>query len=352
VSIQPDPASLHVRTDPLPAESDTSPSRVLVVDDDGASLETLAHILRGHRFQVTTAGRAQTAIERLQREPFDLVVTDLYLNGSLGYEVARAARERRPAIPVVLVTGRPTFDGAQRALQSQVAEILPKPIEPGVLVSTCRRAIWTAGIEQKARMLEASNRVLETVMPRVIEAKDPTTSGHSMRVVRYAEKLAVACGVDDSDQESLRLAALLHDVGKIGIPKEILTKAGPLTPDERLIVQAHPEVGYHILRGLEEMEKVGLWVYQHHERWDGKGYPNGLKGDEVELPGRILVLAEVYDALAEPRSYKGAWPVEQIVAFFRENAGTHFDPDLAHLVSDGLEREGKRFFADRPGMLF
>ena len=111
-------------------------------------------------------------------------------------------------------------------------------------------------------------------------------------------------------------------------------------------------MGYEVLEDLTEHENVRNWVYQHHERWDGGGYPNRLAGEEVALPGRILVLAEVYDALAEKRSYKDAWPIDKIVAFFRAQAGKHFDPDVAHMVADGLETKGSRFFAADDSMLF
>jgi putative two-component system response regulator len=150
----------------------------------------------------------------------------------------------------------------------------------------------------------------------------------------------------------LRLAALLHDIGKIGVPDHILTKPGPLTLDEREVVKRHPAMGYEVLAELADHADVRNWVYQHHERWDGKGYPNGLQGEDVDLPGRILVLAEVYDALAEQRSYKPAWPIPKIVALFREQAGRQFDPTLANMVADGLDRMGYRYFASNQGMLF
>jgi len=190
------------------------------------------------------------------------------------------------------------------------------------------------------------------VLPRTIEMKDPTTSGHAARVVGYTDSLAARCGVSDEDRVSLRLAALLHDIGKIGIPDHILTKPGPLTKEETDVVRLHPAMGYEVLAPLQDHDNVRTWVYQHHERWDGQGYPRGLHGEEVALPGRILVLAEVYDALAEQRSYKPAWPVPKIVALFRDQAGKHFDPQLAGMVADGLEKMGSRFFAPSPDLLF
>ncbi|MFO1055083.1 MAG: HD domain-containing phosphohydrolase [Planctomycetota bacterium] len=327
--------------------------RVLLVDDDPSTLAALADIVASAGARTTQVSDVGHACAALSQGSFDLVLTDLYLGEhELGYDVADAARRCRPEVPVVMLTGQPSFRGAADALRSQVRELVVKPVDPDVLIDACTRAIHNATIERRARILEGQNRVLSAVVPRMIEAKDPTTSGHAERVVHYADRLAERCGVSRADRESLRLAAVLHDVGKIGVPRSILCKEGPLDSAERKVIEEHPRVGYEILAGLEGCEDARDWVYQHHERWDGRGYPNRLAGEDVALPGRILILAEVYDALAETRSYKPAWEISRIVGFFREQAGKHFDPDLAGMVADGLEREERRFFAPRGGMLF
>lgn len=327
--------------------------RVLAVDDEATSLETVASILGCAGFDVTTTADPDHARNLLSRGLHDLVLTDLFFDDDpIGYEIARHAREARPAVPVVMLTGRPSFGYACEALRSQVAEILVKPVDGQALVDACQKVVMAAEIEARTSALEGRNRVLSRVIPKLVEAKDSTTSGHSERVVAYADTLGELCKLTPEERDSLRLAALLHDVGKIGIPREILNKPGPLTADEREVVNRHPALGRDILSDLEDSESVRDWVYQHHERWDGRGYPNGLRGEEVALPGRILVLAEVYDALAEERSYKPAWSTTRIVDFFREEAGRHFDPDLANLVADGLEEQGKRFFVRSDDLLF
>ncbi len=335
------------------AATTTKQQRVLVVDDEPEVLHSVESILQAANYEVLCMDSVTAAQNCLQQERFELVVSDLYLGEEhLGYEVADTAHAYQPNVPVILLTGRPSFGGAQEALRSHVQEIVVKPVDPFELVKTCRRTIQSANSERRQRQLEAQNKVLASVLPRAIEAKDPTTSGHAERVVHYSDTLAQRCEVDEKSREHLRMASLLHDVGKIGIPEEILTKQGPLTAEERQVIETHPEMGRQILESLEDSDEIRTWVYQHHERWDGGGYPNGLRGDEVALPGRILILAEVYDALAEERSYKPAWPTEKIVELFRHEAGSHFDPDLSHLVADGLERLGKRFFASQSGMLF
>lgn len=326
--------------------------RVLIVDDDLDVLSATQAALSSICLEtvvVTTLSQARLA---LTTERFDLVVTDLYLaDDALGTAIADLAQAQVCPVPVILLTGRPSLSSAQDAIRSRVAELLVKPIDAEKLVAAAARAIRDAENRRRTARLEAQNRVLASVLPRAIEAKDPTTSGHSDRVVRYADVLAQRCRVTEEDRESLRMASLLHDVGKIGIPNQILCKDGPLTSDERDEIKKHPKMGYDILAPLEDSDNVRRWVYEHHERWDGKGYPNGLSGDEVALPGRILILAEVYDALAEARSYKSAWDNSRIVELFRNEAGKHFDPDLARMVADGLERMGKRFFAP-DGRLF
>ncbi len=326
---------------------------VLIVDDEPEVLRSLANTLAHDDFEVTCVGSLAHGIAALEKQTFDLVLTDLYLGDTdLGSQIAEVAQTLRPPPPVVVLTGKPTFGGAQAALRSHVADMVVKPADPQKLLNTCRRVIQEAALERRNRELESVNRVLTSVLPRTIEIKDPTTSGHAARVVNYTDTLAERCGVSLEDRASLRLASLLHDVGKIGIPDHILQKPGPLTVDEREIINRHPQMGYEVLEGLTDHENVREWVYQHHERWDGKGYPNKLSGEDVALPGRILVLAEVYDALAEVRSYKPAWPIPKIVALFRSEAGKQFDPELAHLVADGLEKTGPRFFAAQKDMLF
>lgn len=334
---------------------DWNPSRhhVLLVDDEADVLLGLHNTLAHAGYRVTTACGAREGVARLREQSFDLVLTDLYLGETeLGFAVADAANRCRPQVPVILLTARPSFDRAQEAMQNRVSAIVVKPVDSQLLLDSCAGLIRETRLQRRNSELETANRVMATVLPRTIEIKDPTTSGHAARVVDYTDRLATRCGVGEADRASLRMAALLHDIGKIGVPDSILTKPGPLTTDEMEVVKRHPRMGYEVLAGLQDHEDVRNWVYQHHERWDGKGYPNGLQGEEVALPGRILVLAEVYDALAEERSYKPAWPVAKISAFFRDQAGRQFDPDLANMVADGLDKVGRRFFGAGDGMLF
>ena len=341
------------RSKAAPQPNRQTASRVLIVDDEPDVLRSLAQTMTHDGFDVVCAQSLTEAVATLRSDKIDLVLTDLYLGASeLGSKIAESAQALRPSPPVIVLTGKPSFDGAQAAMRHHVAEMVVKPVDPHNLLQTCRRVLQEAELERRNRELESTNEVLASVIPRTIEIKDPTTSGHAARVVGYTDTLAKRCGVSEEDRASLRLASLLHDVGKIGIPDKILQKPGPLTAEEREVINTHPQMGYEVLKDVQMKEEIRLWVLQHHERWDGKGYPNGLGGEDVTLPGRILMLAEVYDALAEARSYKPAWPVEKIVGLFRAEAGGQFDPELAVLVADGLEKQGSRFFAPNPDHLF
>jgi putative two-component system response regulator len=348
-----------LETEPTPPSSTpvtASPkSRVLVVDDEAEIGDTIAEFLQSGGFEVSTRRDVPGALALLAAERFDLVITDIYLDDNhLGHEVARAAAQCKPPMPVIALTGKPSMDSALEALRSHVYDYVTKPVRLDTLLALARRAIKEAQLLADNAMLHQVNDLLAKILPNAIEAKDPTTRGHSDRVVHYADRMARMCGVGEHDRASLRLAALLHDVGKIGVPGSLLTKEGPLTADERKRIQEHPEIGWRILEPLEapSQAQVREWVYQHHERWDGRGYPRQLRGEDVALPGRILIVAEVYDALATARSYKQPWPAQKIAEFFDQEAGKHFDPDLAKRMAEGLRRQGTGFLGREPGSLF
>ncbi|MEZ5989732.1 MAG: HD domain-containing phosphohydrolase [Planctomycetota bacterium] len=325
--------------------------RVLVVDDEVALGRQVCAYLEEQGFTTIFADGLEPALAALERDlDLDLVVTDIYLDEregrAGGHLVCEAATHRKPPLPVILLTGRPTMDAALEGLRAEATDFLTKPVSLPQLGHRARQAIEARKLKLQLLELEEVNRLLSRILPNAIEAKDPTTGGHSDRVVAYTDHLARRVGVPADQRRDLRLAALLHDVGKIGTPEAILCKEGPLTADERKVIEEHPEIGYRILEPLEHLPRVREWVYQHHERWDGRGYPRGLNGDEVALPGRILILAEVYDALATARSYKDPWPREKIAEFFEAQAGRHFDPDLGRIVSEGVARAGGEFFRE------
>ncbi len=331
--------------------------RVLVVEDETDLGENLCAWLQIQGHEVSLAQDVETATNILEQAPdLDVVLSDVYLadeGGGASCErpgglvIAEVCDRRTPPIPVLLLTGRPSLDAALEGLRQQACDFLTKPVAFSELHHRMLQAVERRRLRQQVAELQEVTRVLSRALPNAIEAKDPSTRGHSDRVAEYADTLGRRCGLTEADLADLRLASMLHDVGKIGVPEAILTKEGPLTRDERTEIEKHPAIGLHILEPLRHMPNVQAWVYQHHERWDGTGYPERLHGDDVALPGRILILAEVFDALATARSYKKAWPTTRIADFFDKDRGSHFDPELSRIVADGVRRDGIGFF--RPG---
>jgi response regulator RpfG family c-di-GMP phosphodiesterase len=183
-------------------------------------------------------------------------------------------------------------------------------------------------------------------LANAVEAKDPYTRGHGDRVVKYTQAIGSTIGLSADDLEKLKVAAILHDIGKIGIRDEVLLKAGPLTGDEYREMKLHPIIGDRILAPIKSLEDVRVWVYQHHERLDGKGYPEGIGGSDLSPHSRALIVAEVFDALVTERAYKPAWPLPKVINFLAENADTHFDKEMVEVFTDILRSEGEAFYRD------
>lgn len=322
------PAPDAPRSRPLADVATEAPGsqRVLLVDDEPDVLHGLSRVLEGAGYNVTCASSLRHAVQAMRRERFHLVLTDLYLGATdLGVQIAAVARERRPHTPVIVLTARPSFDGAQEALRNHVADLVVKPVEAQQLLATCRRVVQETELARRNQELESANRVLTSVLPRTIEVKDPTTSGHAARVVGYTDALARRCGVSAEDRASLRLAALLHDIGKIGVEDAILGKPGRLTEAEFRKLQLHPVIGHDILKGIKNLQHILPGVRSHHESYDGSGYPDKLSGDDIPLMARILAVADAFDAMGSDRPYRGGMPLEQIERILVEGSGTQWD---------------------------
>jgi HD-GYP domain-containing protein (c-di-GMP phosphodiesterase class II) len=221
-------------------------------------------------------------------------------------------------------------------MKNGAEDYVTKPVNYPDLLATIQRGL------EKQRLKSEVGRLEEIVdaLANAIESLDPYTRGHSDRVSRYCLRIADAMGLDEEQLTLLKRAAKLHDVGKLGIDKRILRKPGPLTPEEIDEIRQHPDHGNRILMPFPTLQDVRECVYEHHERWDGQGYPRRIGGAEISLCGRILSLVEVFDALATQRSYKEAWPLSRTIRYLREHGGKAFDPELANRFADILKREG------------
>jgi len=318
----------------------TGPYRVLVVDDEPAVCALIQDVLRQQGCDCTVATEPEQAIALLDGDAFDLILADISMPRLSGLDVLVCAKRKAPDCRVVLITAHGTRDRVAQALFLGAFDYVEKPFGAGELLSVVSRALhdraqFSALSRRAADAMEfqdqAARASLDSVLAlvRAVEAKDAYTRRHSEQVTHYATSIAAAMGLSKTQVESIRIAALLHDVGKIGVPDHILTKAGPLTEEEFQHIRRHPALGAEILGTIGLFKAESLLVRHHHERWDGGGYPDGLAGEEAPLGARIIQVADCIDAMLMERTYKKSYTAEKMLAELTRCAGTQFDPKLA-----------------------
>jgi cyclic di-GMP phosphodiesterase len=307
--------------------------RILVVDDDPMFRRFLGGFLDSLGYQVALAGNGQEALAQVAARPPDLVLLDLDMPGVSGMEVCRRVKAD-PAtrlIPVLILTGRDASDARLPAWDAGADEYLTKPVRSAELITRCRSLLRLKAVLDE---LDSAHATL-FAFSRAVEAKCPYTLGHAERVTGYAVRLAARVGLADGDRETLRRGGILHDIGKISTPDAILNKPGRLTPAEYEIVKRHPLEGVRIVEPLRSLRSTLPLIRWHHERLDGRGYPDGLLGGAIPLVARLLAVADVYDALASDRPYRAALPRDSCLDELRANAaGGGLDPDLVRCFVD------------------
>jgi len=320
---------------------------VLLVDDEARTIEMIGAVLERHGFSVSLACSSHDAVELLERRNFDAVVSDVLFEGAAdGLEVLRAAREFQPTSVVVLMTGHPLLEGAVSAIKRGAFDYLQKPVDPLVLAAQLHRAIRERTWDHESLGFDELVEILSGMVANTIERIDPYTAGHGERTRRYCNLLAERIGIDLHTRERLQLAAIAHDYGKIYLDDlTFLTKKGPLTAAEYQLVQRHPLLGAEKLGSHSRLREVCQWVAEHHERWDGSGYPHRKRGEQISLPGRVLCVVEVFDSLATKRSYKDAWGLQKVLDFFDSQREQAFDPDVLDAFLSLLHQHGERWMA-------
>ena len=328
---------------------DTTPLSVLLVDDELGTIELLAGMLERTGFRTRLAKSLGDAVGALDREPFDAVVSDVVFDGSeTGPDVLSAASRIQPDAVVILMTGYPRIEGAVSAIKEGAVDYLQKPVDPIVLGATIQRAVRERRMRSRGRELPFQDlvEILSDLVSQTIERVDPYTAGHGERTRRYARAIAQQLGLDARTVERLELAAIAHDYGKIYLDDlTFLTKKGPLTPVEYREVKRHPEVGAQKLGNHPQLDEVCRYVAEHHERWDGLGYPLRLKGSQISAPGRILCVVEIFDSLSTKRSYKDPWDLQKTIDFFEAQSGRAFEPEVLDAFLRLLEVHGEDWLA-------
>jgi putative two-component system response regulator len=330
-----------------------SRARVLLIDDQPANLTFLRHVLETEGYAALVGmSDAAEALDRFEQVNPDLIIIDMWMPGLSGLDFIGRIQERLPAgvyLPVLVATGDHTAETRRRALSAGARDFLTKPLSPAEVRLRARNLLETRFLHEQLRShnMLLEHRVAERTceleearvevlhrLARAAEFRDDESGRHTLRVGRLAGRIAQVLGVPEETQQLIARAAPLHDIGKIGIPDAVLLKVGRLDPEERAIMETHVTIGAEILSGsrfplLQLAEEIAL---SHHERWDGLGYPRGLGGDEIPLAGRIVAVADVFDALTHDRPYKRAWTVRDTLAEIAMCAGTQFDPAVVEVL--------------------
>ncbi|MBI4460232.1 MAG: response regulator [Acidobacteria bacterium] len=319
------------------------PRSILVVDDEPGIRHVMEQFFSRRGYQCRTAESGPQALSLLHDSPSQAVLSDIEMDGMNGLEVTRRVLQASPKTVVVLMTGKTDVALAIEALRLGVSDFLLKPfgletaqrsVERAVLMKQALRSMEheLAGMQSSLQnSLQHGKKVTTAITEafhRMHRLRDLETSGHSARVSRYAVRLAQKMGLSTSEQEDLRSGALLHDIGKVVIPDHILMKSSPLTEEEWCIIREHTEAGFSILAGVPGLEGAARIVLEHHERYDGRGYPRGLRGDEICRGARIFAVADTYDAVTSDRPYRRAQSDAAAREEIRRYSGTQFDPRI------------------------
>ena len=336
--------------------------RVLVVDDERGLQLSLQAFLKNDGYEVEIAEDVPSAIGILERTRVDVVVSDIIMPGETGVQLLARIHKRNPGIAVILLTGEPNVETAAEAVRHGAFDYLAKPVTKAALLATVARAARSKAqhdenlrlateneryredleglVETRAGELSAALRGTIGVLGQALEMRDPYTAGHQRRVAGLSLALGTTMGLSESTREGIEMAALVHDVGKIAVPADILSKPTRLSKAEFDIIREHPQVGYEILRGVSFPWPIAEVIVQHHERWDGSGYPAGLAGDAIRLEARIIGVADVVEAMASHRPYRAALGIDVALEEISANSARLYDPCVADACLRLFREEG------------
>ena len=313
--------------------------RVLVVDDNPLDRDLARRLLTRYSrvtFDVTTVSSGTEFLAALPKGGFDLVLLDYNLPGENGVALLREARKADDAPPIIMLTGSGDERVAVEAIQAGAYDYFPKAsITSQILAQSIHQALERYRLDAQ---LESTEKVIFT-LAAAVEAKDPTTKDHIERMSTVAPRLGAALGLDVTQQKLLHYGAILHDIGKVGVSEAVLRKKGPLTPEEWQDIYQHPITGETICAPLRFATQVNPIIRHHHERWDGKGYVDGLAGEEIPLLARIMAVVDSFDAMSETRPYRDGLPREEVCRRLDEGAGSQWDPNIIEVFLHMLEEE-------------
>jgi len=309
---------------------------ILSVDDTETNRIVIEKMLHSAGYEVTSAESGIKAIELLNSgcKP-DLILLDIMMPEVNGFEtcsIIKSSNKAMSKIPVIFLTAKSDMEGVTTGFEVGGVDYITKPFQKVELLARINTHLKLKHYQDQE--IELTQRELIYTIARISDIHSSETGNHIKRVSEYAKLLATLAGYDKEKAEVFKLAAAMHDVGKIGISHDILNKPGKLTPEELRIMKEHPNIGHDILSQSKRplLKAAAIVAHQHHEKFDGSGYPRGLKGKQIHILGRIAALADVFDALDTKRAYKKRWTLNETMRFIQSESGKHFDPRLVELM--------------------
>jgi putative nucleotidyltransferase with HDIG domain len=324
--------------------------KILVVDDEEAIREVISTLLDAQGFRCTTCVNGKVGLEGFRKDSYDLVLSDIVMPEMDGLKLLAELRMADPDVPAIMVTAMHDISIALEAIRAGAYDYILKPFEKDQLYLSVRRALehrrlvmenrtYQSDLEQlvaeRTRQLSIALQDLEQsydytleALGGALDAKDAETEGHCQRVTAFTITIAKAMGVDNSLLRQIARGAFLHDIGKMGVPDQILRKPGPLTAEEREIMRRHCDIGFAVLERIPFLKEAAEIVLAHQEFFDGTGYPRGLKGGQIPLGARIFAVADTLDAMISDRPYRKALPISAARDEIRRFSGTQFDPQV------------------------
>jgi len=321
---------------------------ILAIDDSGIVLRSLKEWLKDY-YEVIVAGSAKTGMRYLESHTADLILLDILMPEMDGFEAYESIRqmENGQDVPIVFLTGLDDAEKEIKGLELGAADFVRKPIQPQILINRIQRILSLeeynkhieAVIERQRHQLESLTLEAITTIAATIDAKDSYTKGHSDRVAEYSVRIGKKLGLSESELTDIQTMGLLHDIGKIGIPDQILCKSSRLEDEEFAIMKTHTSIGANILASIQSIPGIANGAKYHHERYDGKGYPEGKHGTDIPLEGRIIAVADAYDAMTSNRVYRKHLSMETVISELERGKGSQFDPQLADIMLEIIREE-------------
>jgi putative two-component system response regulator len=326
--------------------------KVAIVDDDVSIITLVRGILGKEGVSVAPLTSGKALLDYIRVQTPDILLLDVMMPDMDGIETYKALRDLerelgKEEIPVIFLTGNENGDIEEKALELGAKDFIRKPFVPKILALRVTHCIelnrlqkdLASEVEKKSRQNEELFLGIVKSLAAAIDAKDTYTNGHSVRVADYSAEIARRAGYDVSALQRIYITGLLHDVGKIGIPDAIINKNGKLNDKEYAIIKTHPEKGAAILSNIQDMPELSIGARWHHERFDGKGYPEGLMGENISEMARIIAIADAYDAMTSNRSYRRSLPQEVVRGEIEKGRGTQFDPIFADIMLQMIDED-------------